>query len=69
MGDTESDEPVVPPGFQVKVPPGTLALAFNVALWPLQIVGLFTVITGVGFTVITPVAVPGQPPWAVKVTV
>jgi hypothetical protein len=69
FGFTVNEFPVVPPGFQVKVPPGIEALAFMVALCPLQITGLFTVITGVGLTVMTPVAVPGQPPCAVKVTV
>jgi hypothetical protein len=57
------------PGFQVNVPPGTELVAVSVALCPSQIVGLFTVNTGVGLTVIDPVAVPGHPPVAVKVTV
>jgi hypothetical protein len=68
-GETVSVLPVVPPGFHVNVPPGTEALAVNVADWPLQMVVPFTVITGVGFTVIAAEAVPGQPPVAVKVTV
>jgi hypothetical protein len=60
---------VAAPGFQINVPPGTELVAVSVALCPSQIVGLFTVNTGVGLTVITPVAVPEHPPVAVKVTV
>jgi hypothetical protein len=61
--------PVKPPGFHVKVPPETEAEAIRVADWPLQIDVPKTVITGVGFTVIAAVEVPGQPPVGVKVTV
>lgn len=36
------DEPVCPPGDQVKVPPGVGLVAVRVVLWPLQMVGLLT---------------------------
>jgi|Laugrefabdmm15sn_1035127.scaffolds.fasta_scaffold47091_1 hypothetical protein len=69
FGVTVIEFPTVPPGFHVKVPPGTLAVAVKVAVCPVQMLVPGAVITGVGFTVIAPVAFPGHPPMGVKVTV
>jgi hypothetical protein len=51
LGVTVTEEPVKLPGFQVNVPPGTLAVAVNVAVWPEQMVAPAVVIVGAGFTV------------------
>jgi len=68
-GDTVTEFPVKLPGFHEKVPPWVFAEAVRVVACPGQMVVLDVVITGVGLTVITPVAVPGHPPVGLNVTV
>jgi hypothetical protein len=46
----------MPPGLHVKTPSGRLETAVKLAVCPLQIVALFTVSTGLGFTVTIPIA-------------
>jgi hypothetical protein len=63
LGLTEIEAPFKFPGFQVKVPPGTEAVAESVAVWPEQIVVPEVVITGKGLIVtVTGVNAEGQPP-------
>ena len=62
LGLTVIVEPVVPPGDQVKVPPGTVELAVKVVVWPAHTVSFVTLTTGTGFTVtVTGVNADGQP--------
>ena len=51
LGVTVTEEPVKFPGFQVKVPPGTFAVAVRVAVCPEQMVVPEVVIVGAGLTV------------------
>ena len=62
FGVTVIVDPVVPPGDQVNVPPGTVDVAVNVDCWPAHTVSFVTVTTGTGFTVtVTGVRADGQP--------
>jgi hypothetical protein len=60
LGVTVTEDPVKLPGLQVNVPPGTLAVADNVAVCPEHIVTPATVIVGAGFTV-TVIGNNGEP--------
>jgi hypothetical protein len=53
---------VLLPLLQLYVPPGTVGVAVNVAVCPLQIVTLFTVTLGVGFTVTVEVTAAAEHP-------
>ena len=62
FGVTVIVDPVVPPGDQVNVPPGTVDVAVNIACCPAHTVAFVTVTTGTGFTVtVTGVNADGQP--------
>lgn len=63
VGDTEIDSVVCPPGDQLKLPPAIDGEAVSVAAELAQIVSLFTVIVGIGFTVTSAICVTtGQLP-------